>query len=488
MKILIVDDEMPIKEYIAHCIKSASEEEEIVGSVSSGKEALRFLERNPVELVFIDITMPKMSGMELLKLICASYPQIYTVMLTCHDDFSFVREAMQLGASDYILKNELEPKSIQDLLERIRKKRLREHPEHIVKSRISFIKYLNTVLADKDADLLDGEAIREYLLGYSLSNYFVCIFYYRKDLLDELARLHFFWIKRQWIFPMEEGKILLLINIIPEIKKSRQQSYREALRSFFDRESGYPAGMSSVYFQENMLKRAVLEAKRDLSKNFYRGEAKRESVGDEDALKQIFRYRNAAITALASNDIKNFKDQMQELFDFAAVKQVQAEQLKRVICFIAEISAENEEAARVLLARIIHTANISQLREIFEEFMRDLDKTKETYSEHIEKAISFIKKNYHHNIGLNEAAKEAFLNTEYFSRRFKKEVGINFSEYLLTLRMQEAKRLLKTSSKQIKEVAKLVGIGNVSYFTSLYKKQFGITPAESRRNKEGKIK
>lgn len=486
MKILIVDDEMPIKEYIIHCIQSASEEDEIAGSVSSGREALRFLERNPVDLVFIDITMPKMSGLELLHLICSSYPQITAVMLTCHDDFSFVRKAMQLGASDYILKNELEPQSIREILERLKKKRLREHPEHIIKRRLSFVKYLNTAIADKNADLLEREEIREYLLGYRLGNYFVCIFHYHKDILDKLARLHFFWIKRQWIFPMGEEKVLLLIDIIPELKESRQQSYREALRRFFDRESGYPAGMSSLYFEESMLKRAVLEAKRDLSKNFYQGEKRKENIEDENALKQIFLYRNSAITALAGNDIKDFKEQMEELFDFAAEKQIQAEQLKRVICFIAEISAENEEAATVLLARIIHTANLSQLREVFKEFVQDLEKTKQTYSEHIEKAIRFIKKNYRCNIGLNEVAKEAFLNTEYFSRRFKKEVGINFSEYLLTLRMQEAKRLLKTSSKQIKEVAILVGIGNVSYFTSVYKKQFGITPAESRRGREEK--
>ena len=107
MKILIVDDEAPIKDYIAHCIRESGADYEIVGSAASGVAALRIMEQQPADLVLADITMPRMDGIELLTQIRSRWPQATVVMLTCHDDFSFARSAMQRGAADYILKRSM---------------------------------------------------------------------------------------------------------------------------------------------------------------------------------------------------------------------------------------------------------------------------------------------------------------------------------------------------------------------------------------------
>ena len=60
MKIMVVDDEPLINQYIVQCIRSADPENEIIGAVTSGAKALAMLEENPADLVFADITMPKM--------------------------------------------------------------------------------------------------------------------------------------------------------------------------------------------------------------------------------------------------------------------------------------------------------------------------------------------------------------------------------------------------------------------------------------------
>nr|WP_276313830.1 AraC family transcriptional regulator [Exiguobacterium algae] len=73
-----------------------------------------------------------------------------------------------------------------------------------------------------------------------------------------------------------------------------------------------------------------------------------------------------------------------------------------------------------------------------------------------------------------------YLSREYISRRFKQQYGVNLSEYLLTIRMCEAKRLLESSRQRIYEVAQAVGFSDDKYFRKVFKKQVGVTPNEYR--------
>lgn len=482
MKILIVDDEAPIKDYIAHCIKNSETPCEIIASVSSGTAALRALEQQTADLVLTDITMPRMDGLELLEQIRVRWPRTDVVMLTCHDDFSFARGAMQSGAVDYVLKSEIEPASMRVLLERVADRRKREHPEQIVARRLSFGQYLRQAMDDSTVDLLDRDAVRTYLLEYQLGDYFACLFRYNKVLLDELAKARFPWVQRQWTLPLDDS-IFVLVDLIRGMSGSEQQmriaEFSGMLRACCEEQFG----ISAVYHDETSLKRAALDAQAGLSRDFYRGASSQpESATDhEEALKQMFVYRNNAITALVGRDWAGFRTQMDGLFAFARDRQVNAERLKRVLCFIAEIAADGELPTTVLLVKIVGAAHLEELERLFHEFSSTLQQSDRRYSESIETALSYIMQHFRSNITLQDAAGAAFLNTEYFSRRFKKEVGVNFSEYLMTLRMQEAQRLIRTTPQRISEIAEHVGIPNVSYFTSVYKKQFGETPVETRK-------
>ena len=103
MKIIVVDDEPLVRQYIVQCVRDAGENE-ITAAVSSGAKVLQEMKDNPADVVFADITMPKMDGIELLKELKKQYPSTVVIMLTCHDDFEYARAAMQSGARDYILK------------------------------------------------------------------------------------------------------------------------------------------------------------------------------------------------------------------------------------------------------------------------------------------------------------------------------------------------------------------------------------------------
>ncbi len=106
MKILVVDDEPLIGQYIVQCVRNADPLAEVVG-VTSGAKALRRLDEELFDILFADITMPKMDGLELLQRVREGYPSVNVIMLTCHEDFEYVRAAMQHQAADYLLKNEI---------------------------------------------------------------------------------------------------------------------------------------------------------------------------------------------------------------------------------------------------------------------------------------------------------------------------------------------------------------------------------------------
>ncbi|MEF3303115.1 helix-turn-helix domain-containing protein [Paenibacillus sp. GYB003] len=104
-------------------------------------------------------------------------------------------------------------------------------------------------------------------------------------------------------------------------------------------------------------------------------------------------------------------------------------------------------------------------------------------SPHIAKAVQTIREQYDNpNLGVDYAARQLGLNTNYFSQLFKKEVGIGFAEYVSGLRMEHAQRLLIETPLKIKEVAEKTGFGDPHYFGVWFKDNTGLTPSQFRKS------
>jgi len=109
VKILIVDDERDFVEMLSLRLKEAGEH---VFSAYNGEECLDKLAREPVDVVILDIRMPDMDGIEVLKKIKKRFPLTEVIMLTGHGSIETAVEGMKLGAFDYLLK----PSDFKDLL------------------------------------------------------------------------------------------------------------------------------------------------------------------------------------------------------------------------------------------------------------------------------------------------------------------------------------------------------------------------------------
>lgn len=103
MKICVSDDEKEVRESIIHKLKTLFPEFEIF-DVEFGCIALERIRLVRPNLVFMDIRMPEMDGLEILHFIRKELPDVQVVILSGYDDFEYARKALQLGAVDYILK------------------------------------------------------------------------------------------------------------------------------------------------------------------------------------------------------------------------------------------------------------------------------------------------------------------------------------------------------------------------------------------------
>lgn len=141
-RILIVDDELIVRESLIGWLRKSGYE---VSSAESGPKALRMMDEAPYDLVFLDIKMPGMGGLEVLSMVKLKYPETMVAMITAFGSIENAVEAMKLGANDYLMKP-FEPEFLSVLVEKLlRQKRLVEENAFLREHATGYIKFENLI-------------------------------------------------------------------------------------------------------------------------------------------------------------------------------------------------------------------------------------------------------------------------------------------------------------------------------------------------------
>jgi two-component system response regulator HydG len=144
--ILIIDDEASLRQTLTRILQRAGLQ---VTSAASGQEGLDYLTKLPFDLVYLDIRMPDMDGMEVLKIMHAAFPELPVVLFTAQPDLSSALEALRRGATDYLLK----PLQPNDIVERTRAILTRRQTEQRKQEIQEQIEALQTELRKLTADV-----------------------------------------------------------------------------------------------------------------------------------------------------------------------------------------------------------------------------------------------------------------------------------------------------------------------------------------------
>ena len=489
--ILIVDDELPIREWIAMCINNYRNKNNVYVA-KNGEDAINYVNEIKFDIIFTDITMPKIDGLQVLEYVKKNSPNTKVMIMSVHKDFEYARYAIKHGAEDYIVKNEIN----QDIISAILDKYLDEDPKKIGEDgKINTGKasrYINKLLTDKNTqstiEILKENGIN--LCETENSSFFV---FALPDILENIEHsllIKDSILKNQTLISYGEDAILFFANIQGGPKEYIYSLFEE-LKNISNKNIGY----SNIYTDLNYFKKAVLEAVACRSYDFYEG------INVDNRYEKFtyhyldFKYKKEAIELTYTLNNINTND--------LQIKQKTNIDLKKLLEYLKLAMINDIGFVRVVLQDLVQNLCIQfnslnlcdeisstieseysflTIEQAIYEFIDKIVLVNK-YSENISNTLQFLENNYHRNISMNGVAKRLFLNEEYFSRLFKNEVGVTFTQHLNDLRMNRAKKLVLESKYKINEIGEMVGFSNSKYFSMIFKKYFGITPSKYREEK-----
>lgn len=510
LKILIVDDETPIREWIHFCIQKSPVSYDVVGLASNGQEALEIFNEKLPDIVFTDIKMPLMDGMELLKKIKSQKPSTEIVILTCHSDFEYARQAVKFGAKEYILKTEINDRVIYDLLKKFEESIYATHKlrnEELNSMHLKMEAFMRNYILNKqsqaNANITEDE-LRTYNIPVRDGFLFSMALKFPQNMLKDFTE-NFTIPKAEGIenifgFTFDKDTFILMGNIsgTPSTLLQINKTYEFAL--LLKKYNSCTIGLSNIYNGLKKMRTTIEEALKQLDFAFYTGEGtiNRKSTSQDSS--QVLLQMNDRIQGMMAEARQKGMDSIKEniiaWFSIAEEKGILSiTDLKklclRILQFTLSQTGLNRDSVNYMQSVEEDIADIQLFGELkkytvskVEQLLNSMRQKESNYSYAVSKAVRYIRDHYAEAVSLTQVAEYVNLNTDYFCRRFKEETGNNFSNFLTKIRLEKARELLKTTNMKVYEIAECVGYENLSYFSTIFKKYYSVNPFDFRNGIE----
>lgn len=488
LRIVVVDDEAPIREWLVYSIEKQGMPFEVVATAASGEEAVSVIFEHKPDVVLTDIKMPGMDGMELMREVHQMLPYTMFIVLTNYADFSYAKQAITCGAKEYLLKSELRGKDLAAALGKVleEKRAITYKKKHDILQNgyvdlyglyLEFEKENHEASFWEKYHMIDGHP-------YSVIGIYESKEYPQREfILDLLEGVK----PKFYITALRQGIVYIIVQ------DTTEEVLEEKVRAFgnkLEESKQCSMGISAMYTDLNRSIEAIEQADQVLSYTFF--EQERKALHYYDLRKRCLLERNEVrekyheilkdlslrLYDKAKKGIEEWFDRMQEIH----IEDVNwgKEMCQRMV-FSVEERFYQLHAIQEGIEGYQQPNNLKVCRVRCEELINKMiGEEGDTGHKAIEVGLDFIHQNYARNISLAEVAQVAYLSPEYFSRLFKEEMGENFSVYLMMYRLEKAKELLIHSELRVSEIAYQVGYGTPGYFSKIYKKYMGKSPEEER--------
>lgn len=472
---IIVDDEQMIINSLALGFDWKAHGYEIAATCTKSTDALSMIQFIRPDVVFTDIKMPCLSGIDLMKRVQETLPHIQFVLISGYADFQYAQNAIRLGASGYCLKP-LEDEDIESALANV-SKHLEERQAVIQSSFESLMLNPNRHTAQ---DLLS-------------------LLFDRQEIPDKMTVL----------LSIGEANFLLSGNVCYFSAKVSANCYLYFIS--FNAEF-----LTTVMFKASLL-RAVTE-QRITSVSWQETEDPVNFLMNDllnlfDAVYYYFVSPAASLgisptdTARISNGefLKSLsipankgriKDVLEILVHFSdlcpVIKPSEAVILYNT-CSSLISRAENTDWFPTVRYPYELARRFENLGVMLNELIRRLESLtgsvnpENVNNETFREILDHINHNFTSPISFQDISNQYTINASYLSQLFKKELGITFTSYLTNLRLQYAKELLETTTLRINEIPEKIGYGYDYNFAKLFKKETGMTPREYREASRKKL-
>lgn len=536
MKVLIVDDEKKLCQLIQYLVDWEKLGLTVAGVAYNGIDALQMIETNRPDIVITDIKMPGCDGLELIERVQARKIDVHFIIISGYQDFEYARKAIRYGVRDYLSKP-IQEDELEEVLEKVIAERTQTAEQEknvaLLKDKVaqqSFqIKktFLKALINQEMKNFLQNnlEEINErYHCAFCQGNYQVL--YVKPDLPD-----------------MEEYDLLYrqVTEKISEICKKELQDqcyelitceddlgtclllnypdgvftdFRWRLKHIRSHSSSFPEISQDIHVTIGIgrpvkdlvyIEQSYLDARSAVLNRICLGVDKIIGVNEEATEKNAFEAGE-----IIDNNLRNQFRERIDMYDSEGLSL-----LMEKICTICLETPQMDGNKIFLTAKELFdlfllelkkskfSTREDEMRDAFQKVFYRCTTVKDVFSgtcnlmrkymeaeweasrqveiKPVKLVKSYIQDHYAETIKLEELAEMVGFNSAYFSSMFKKETGQTLTEYILEVRMEQARELLKQKDIKINHIPEMIGIGDAKYFSKQFKKVSGLTPSQYRK-------
>lgn len=502
IRTIIVDDEPNIREGLKLIIDWEELGYKVVGEASNGREALLLIDKLNPTVVITDIKMPEISGLDLIKECRNREKKISFIILSGHSEFSMAKKALNLGASDYLLKPVDEDELTQVLI-RLKKEQLVD--THI---KLSGKYYLGAafeqLLSSNEArDLTEIKTsfniMDERIFYYIIIDTFGCSsIEILGDLIYETLNID----TPITLLPHKYGCFGLLIHsgILRKYNNSIN-IYLMFLISFLYKKIECEISIYLGLKKRNLyeLKDSRVEAIAASAHRYYRRRGIIIDYQNSQHLKFNYDYTeciyiDTIITGVLNSDDTVIKNAINNLVEYFLEEYLSPQiiyihlnrLLNNLLKSIKNLNGDCDkiiQTSKFITTReeqiYLHTLPLKILN-LTNVTLNIIKKLKQGTNLG-RKLKEYIDLNYKENLSLKCVSDSFNVNSAYLGQAFKKETGTAFNSYLHNLRLIEAAKILLNSNLKIYEIAQRIGYQDVNYFMKKFENRFNTTPKQYRK-------
>lgn len=520
-KILIADDEGIVTDSLQFIIEKNFGGECQMAIAKNGRQAIELAESFQPDIALLDIQMPGINGLKAMEEIRAQNPKVKTIILTAYDNFDYAKEALRLGAVDYLMKpinKKIIVERLTGIMRGIDQERQKRRDDLQIKEKMEAVipiiengfivsliiqneyedsgeQYRRLLNLEENYGIIMALEWGEWNEGGAMTNPVGSGVRAHKyyDKMTELVKVYF----RACVSNIMGNKIVCVIpSGEPKMEYEERLRMIEKARSMVTSLKNavgidFKAGIGSVRPWEAMFN-SYQEALNALRHGKRRVTHIDDLVVRDNQEKQRQTMEQVVLKAVAGG---MEHDARQEAVVFAGWllknkscsfedAKLQMMELLLLACRMVQEQGSEHLGEQEMMSALFAAQDGEELRQRFVSAMVKLAQAVVIQDQEsdgiITRAQEYIRQNFQRDLSLEEVAQSAGISPYYFSKLFKEETGMNFTEYLTGLRIETAKQLLSNQKLSIKQVCVDSGYANPNYFSRIFKKWTGITPTEFR--------
>lgn len=509
-RIMIVDDEAILRTGVYHLCNWKEFGIEVAGGASNGEEALQLIPQLQPHVVFTDVVMPVMDGVEFAKAMQKQYPHIKVVVLSSYSEFEYVRETFKYGVTDYLLKPKVSAPELVSLIHTL----CADIPSHSSAglsqkeesdSGILITRLLSN-FGDEQESLLTKLSTQLTHSHYRMLKSSSTLMLSKTELTQaeiersiiSIAENHLTGVHYACFFQKEECSLLINYDqadeeqVFPAVDLFTREVKKTLPYLTFVLSNSFTA-LSDLQACNDKLVQALGKIIYFTQKSWIT-ETEIQWNPTKAALDS-----SALTTAITSNNVSQgcsllkafFQEVKQtQAYDDYSLKRLCQNMIYTIFNTIEQLQVNSTQlnSSKIRLFKSIDLASsIDELEQILIELLHDIEVKLNEQGDRrnkilLQRIYSYVDQNYDQDISLSELARQLHLNYSYLSSYFKQQTNENLTAYINRIRVEKAKKLLTDWNLSISEISRLTGFSEHNYFSKVFKKLTGQTPAEYRNH------